>query len=70
MNIRILLLNNDFNLEQKDDLICFNFHIMIIKNMNVEYARVSLESFAVLLSNRTKSVFWRNRRRGGLKEKR
>ena len=43
--------------------------IMIIKNVNVEYARVSLESFAVLLSNRAKSVFWRYRRRGWLKVK-
>ena len=62
----MLLLNNDFSLKQNDGLI----FIMIIKNVNVEYARVSLESFAVLLSNRAKSVFWRYRRRGWLKEKR
>ena len=48
----MLLLNNDYYLEQNDDFIC-----------------VSLESFAVLLSNRAKSVFWRYRRRGWLKEK-
>ena len=62
----MLLLNNDFSLKQNDGLI----FIMIIKNVNVEYAGVSLESFAVLLSNRAKSVFWRYRRRGWLKEKR